>query len=733
MTAPQNNSNHPHTHTEPLTLHCGNNVDVLRSYPDCHFDAIVTDPPYGIEFLGKAWDSHTGAIETWQQCLRVLKPGGHLLAFSAARTYHNLATNIESVGFEIRDQLMWIYSSGFPKAQDIGKAIDKRGGMISNNSDTKTLKTLLAKLFKHSGKTKGEINEQCGFNAAGYLRQHDNGVDGWGYALPLNEKWHTLKKVLNCSDDYDKYFVSSERPVIGTTQAGCFDSEFESHTIGARSKTVDITAPATTQANQWHGWKTALKPGHEPIVMARRPFKGSTIDNVIQHGVGALNIDSSRIPYEDQQDLNTYINNIAGPLERSTATAGDQIKMHEGRTGFKVQRGVVKRPTGGADGLSRLEFGEREPIKYKDQKKDNLAGMRRFTGSDSNTFARINPEDRDSKDQKRVIRAGRDPGARLGDLETQTTPADHNHEETPVYEANPQGRYPSNVMGDIPDYQKYFYCPKVSRRERHAGFEQDHLPKRLIPMPGENGLKDIYDCYDKDWANKKDLGKKSFNPLTDSAPHGSRRCSTDSHERWHQGMEHKKGNTTDPLAHIPTNPNGMYDVDGTGVMYNPNKKDSLAHLPTESSMLAAVGGYYVDAEGNRTETAGKNIWTPDTGMVYVHGLTKIYQQWCQTHNKTAVVGNNHPTVKPVALMRYLIQLVTPVNSIVLDPFMGSGSTGMAARELGHTFVGIDLDPAYVEIAQKRITGWCRTETTRSVQPETATDLKDTDLFDDLFE
>lgn len=136
-------------------------------------------------------------------------------------------------------------------------------------------------------------------------------------------------------------------------------------------------------------------------------------------------------------------------------------------------------------------------------------------------------------------------------------------------------------------------------------------------------------------------------------------------------MAHKKGNTTDPLAHIPTNPNGMYDVDGTGVMYNPNKKDS--------------------------------------------------------------VGNNHPTVKPVALMRYLIQLVTPKGSVVLDPFMGSGSTGMAASELGHTFVGIDLDPAYVEIAQKRITGWCRTETTRSVQPETATDLKHTDLFDDLFE
>ena len=112
-----------------MKIHNGNNIDILKTYPDNYFDSIVTDPPYGIEFLGKDWDSNTGAVETWEQCLRVLKPGGYLLAFSAARTYHNLATNIESVGFEIRDQLMWLYASGFPKAQDIGKSIDKRNGM----------------------------------------------------------------------------------------------------------------------------------------------------------------------------------------------------------------------------------------------------------------------------------------------------------------------------------------------------------------------------------------------------------------------------------------------------------------------------------------------------------------------------------------------------------------------------------------------------------------------------
>ena len=105
----------------------GNNIDILKTYEDNTFDSIVTDPPYGIAFLGKDWDNDTGAMETWEECFRVLKPGGHILAFSAARTYHHLATNIEMAGFEIRDQLMWLYGSGFPKAQDIGKALDKRG------------------------------------------------------------------------------------------------------------------------------------------------------------------------------------------------------------------------------------------------------------------------------------------------------------------------------------------------------------------------------------------------------------------------------------------------------------------------------------------------------------------------------------------------------------------------------------------------------------------------------
>ena len=114
------------------TLWAGDSAKVLKQYPNNHFDSIVTDPPYGIEFLGKDWDNNTGAIEVWKECLRVLKPGGYMLAFSSARTYHRLATNLEDIGFEIKDQLMWLYGSGFPKSQDVGKKINKVNNKPNN-------------------------------------------------------------------------------------------------------------------------------------------------------------------------------------------------------------------------------------------------------------------------------------------------------------------------------------------------------------------------------------------------------------------------------------------------------------------------------------------------------------------------------------------------------------------------------------------------------------------------
>ena len=189
-------------------------LEGLKLLDDNSIDSIVTDPPYELGFMGKKWDS-TGIaynVELWHECLRVLKPGGHLLAFGGTRTYHRMACAIEEAGFEIRDQIMWIYGSGFPKSMNIGKTFDKKEYKL--NATTETL-----------------------FN-------NPNG-----------------KRDLTKRSDYGYKFQ-----------------------------------PLSDNAKKWNGWGTALKPAHEPIVVARKPLSEKTIvDNVLKWGTGGINIDDCRI------------------------------------------------------------------------------------------------------------------------------------------------------------------------------------------------------------------------------------------------------------------------------------------------------------------------------------------------------------------------------------------------------------------------------------------------------
>jgi DNA modification methylase len=111
-----------------INLHLENCLDAMRGMADQSVDSIVTDPPYGLSFMGKKWDYDVPSVEIWAECLRVLKPGGHLLAFAGTRTQHRMAVRIEDAGFEIRDMIAWVYGSGFPKSLDVSKAIDKAAG-----------------------------------------------------------------------------------------------------------------------------------------------------------------------------------------------------------------------------------------------------------------------------------------------------------------------------------------------------------------------------------------------------------------------------------------------------------------------------------------------------------------------------------------------------------------------------------------------------------------------------
>jgi DNA modification methylase len=285
----------------------GNCLELLAEMPDNSVDSIVTDPPYELGFMGKSWDNSGIAysVELWSQALRVLKPGGHLLAFGGSRTYHRLASAVEDAGFEIRDQIMWLYGSGFPKSLDVSKAIDKSdAGLARRKRDL-----IFTEWMRSTGITAKQINELTNSNMGNHYL-----TDKEQPAVATAEMFDFLRPFLTKVPEWVEQMVSErtiesenfkKREVVGT-KMGLKSIDGNGHGIvpGGINVAVelDITAPSTPEAQQWQGWGTALKPAHEPIVVARKPLIGTVATNVLTYGTGALNIDGSRVGTTDNFD-----------------------------------------------------------------------------------------------------------------------------------------------------------------------------------------------------------------------------------------------------------------------------------------------------------------------------------------------------------------------------------------------------------------------------------------------
>lgn len=408
-----------------MKLILGDCLASLKELPADSVDSVVTDPPYELGFMGKSWDSTGIAFqpELWAEVLRVLKPGGHLLSFSGSRTYHRMAVAIEDAGFEIRDQIMWIYGSGFPKSHNIEKAINKVDGV--------------------------EFMEKPA-SGVGFMNAEGAG----GYNTTINQ--------------------------------------------------LEQVGDSTDRAKQWQGWGTALKPAHEPIVVARKPVIGTVANNVLTCGVGGLNIDGARVAMGDEYD----------PTKIQRQGQND---------------GVVNFGAGGLIGkeIQTYKEGGRWPANVIHDGSDEVVAL--FPDTKSGLLNSAN-----------IIAQNQTYGARPKDL---------------------TGEYKANSGSAA----RFFYCAKASKHDRNEGLD---------------GFE----------AKQQDQSRKVGNPGGD----------------------------------------------------NP-----------------------------RNRGVGERL-------------------------------NHHPTVKPIDLMRYLCRLITPPNGTILDPFMGSGSTGKAAVLEGFDFIGMEQSEDYLQIAQARI-------------------------------
>ncbi len=364
----------------------GDCIKEMKKMEENSIDAIITDPPYGLEFMGKDWDKFgisegrakrlTGSdskgtgdrffdhregasergrysemtipektsmqmfMQVWAiECLRVLKPGGFLLAFGGTRTYHRLVCGIEDAGFEIRDTIMWLYGSGFPKSLNIGKQVDKLNG--KRQEEFIALGKYIKKQRLKLKLAQSEISKNFPSKTGGLT----GCVSNWekGCNVPTKKQWIILKEKLKLDNKFD-YIIEreeAEREVIGKDGRGELkeDMFFSQNIEKAKEKGKsigygewDLTKAKLPEAKQWEGWETALKPACEPIVVARKPLSEKNVAlNVLKWGTGGINLDDCRIGSEIIKEHKLGDTSLMGGLSGKSEQGGYISLEHQGR------------------------------------------------------------------------------------------------------------------------------------------------------------------------------------------------------------------------------------------------------------------------------------------------------------------------------------------------------------------------------------------------------------------
>lgn len=308
-----------HYKDEAVTVWAGACLDVLRAMPDESVDAVVTDPPYGLAntsgsqvadtvvrwvsgdreyiprgagFMGNAWDAFVPPVAVWDECYRVLRPGGHVLAFAGSRTLDLMALGIRLAGFDLRDSIAWLYGSGFPKSLDVSDAVARwEAGERHEAAGPPPTLYVVTEFLRAARDRAGWTNRQIDalFGTAGMAGHWTTSASQ--PAVPSLRQWEVLREHLGFGDDVDhlvRELASTERP------EDWGEGESSEAFLAALRKDADYSKTV--------GWGTALKPSFEPIAVGRKPLVGTVAANVLTYGTGALNIDGCRVgPVEPAQ------------------------------------------------------------------------------------------------------------------------------------------------------------------------------------------------------------------------------------------------------------------------------------------------------------------------------------------------------------------------------------------------------------------------------------------------
>ncbi len=563
----------------------GNNLELLKKLPDNSIDSVVTDPPYGLSFMNKKWDYDVPSVEFWQEVYRVLKPGGHVLSFGGTRTYHRMVINMEDAGFEIRDQIMWIYGSGFPKSLNVGKAVDKLNG---NEREVVGEKT---------GGAYSKGTENLGINRTSLIGEGD------GRKTPPKR-----------GEDFGKI---------------------------------------TKGSSEYEGWGTALKPANEPICLARKPLSEKSVaENVLKWKTGGINVDGCRVA-TNHEDLKGMLRKKGTTLSFYSIVAekGEYTPPEPNDLG-RFPANIILECC--CDEVVKGEKGEPRISSRK--------GGSPIFGSDLS-----------------VDYQGRWPNDK-GDI--------HTNPECPCYIMDEQSVSAS----------RFFYQAKVSKKERNLGL--DGFEVEILSSTMKLLLKTDYNNKNLLW-EKQDLKTK----LVDT----DKSHQKDIEEFGVQKNEDKKWNIElfgkvftdqflmDIKSIILTATNSITIYQTLNSLIQKNIKTNIQEL---SGLMVKDIKLVNDVE-NKNIKMSFTLQKKD-GYYQNVNLVELNEVWTLSVKENKC---SHPTLKPVNLLTYLCRMITPPNGIILDPFMGSGSTGIAAQLEGFRFCGMEMDEDYFKIAEARITNW----------------------------